>query len=274
MSDAEGPQGFAPPAGPTTATTRAPRGHNPFGTSSLILGVIAGVMALLPLFCYIAWLIGLVGLILGVVGLSQRSRPRGLSLPGVIVSVVAIVLSVIMSIVYTMAIPTNSVSTTPSAVSAPSAEPSTATASPSRSSAPERGTLGNPYPAGTVLDVTGTATAQLSFPKLDLSANDAVASADQSNDAPASGMQWALLTVHVTNNGSSPIRPADLVGSINLASHDGQLYGEKPATLDNLLSAAADTAPGTSSVGQIAYQVPVGTTSVLINAGQAFITGQ
>ncbi|WP_426624920.1 DUF4352 domain-containing protein [Leifsonia sp. McL0607] len=248
------------------------------GVASLVLGIAALALAAFPLVGYFGWILAVAGIVLGIVGLTRANHPHGLALSGTIVSGVAFLLATLFGIVYSVAFlnATTSPVTTAASSASPSALPSTEP-SPSETPSPREagvGSLGNPYPAGTTLDVSGTITAQLAFPHVNVSANDFVAGSNQFNDVPSSGMQWAVLDVTVTNSGTSPVRPGDLVYSINLATPDGQTFGQKFASLDNLLTSAPDLAPGASATGQIAYQLPVGTPSVLVNAGQSFVIGQ
>ncbi|GAA2224664.1 DUF4190 domain-containing protein [Herbiconiux moechotypicola] len=71
------------------------------GTAALILGIVSFVGAFIPLFGYLAVLIALVGLVLGIVALFFAGRRRGPAIAGIILNAVGAVLAVVMSIVYT-----------------------------------------------------------------------------------------------------------------------------------------------------------------------------
>lgn len=104
-----------------------PSGRNGLGIGSLVVGIVAAVLAVLPIDW--AWIAGVVlaviGLVLGIVGLTRTDRPKGVATAGTVVSAAALVLAVIMGILYGTgvlgggeAVPT--ASPTPSASASPS----------------------------------------------------------------------------------------------------------------------------------------------------------
>lgn len=85
-----------------TAVAARPARRNGVGLAALIIGIVAVVFALIPFLSYIAWLIGIVAAILGIVAIARASgRPKGAGVTGLILGVLAILLSIVMSVVYT-----------------------------------------------------------------------------------------------------------------------------------------------------------------------------
>lgn len=98
MSDTPYPAAPTQPAEPRPPQRAA---GNPFGITSLILGIVAMVGFAIPFFNYVTVAVGAVGLILGIVGLVVKFRPRKAAIAGVILSGLGLVLSIILAVVYT-----------------------------------------------------------------------------------------------------------------------------------------------------------------------------
>ncbi len=86
-----------------------------------MIGGLAFVGALVPFVNYGSWFLALIGLILGVVALVRRGRGTRLALAGTILSGVALILSVVLALVYTIGFVTSAVQSAGSNLSA--AEP-------------------------------------------------------------------------------------------------------------------------------------------------------
>jgi hypothetical protein len=91
-------------AGQPTPTPEKPRlPGTGFGIAALILGIVALVFAFIPFLDYASWILAVLGLIFGIVGVTRKERRHGTSLVGLIISVIALILTIIMAIVYTSA---------------------------------------------------------------------------------------------------------------------------------------------------------------------------
>lgn len=98
---AQGP-GIQRPDMPT-AGGPSPAKSNGAGVAALVLGIIALVFSFIPFAGYFGMALAVVGVILGIVGLTVRGRTRGPAIAGTILSGLALVLAIIMAIVYAMA---------------------------------------------------------------------------------------------------------------------------------------------------------------------------
>lgn len=98
MTDTQTPEPAAPayPPAPATAPTK-----NGLGLAALIIGIVAGVLALIPIVNFIAGFVAFVGLVLGVVALFLKNKAKGIAAAGSITSGAALILSIVMPIVYT-----------------------------------------------------------------------------------------------------------------------------------------------------------------------------
>lgn len=87
------------PQGPTTPATAA-AARNRFGLAALIAGIVAFVGAFIPIFNFLAVLIALAAVVLGIIGII-RTGPKGSAVAGAVIGFIALVLSSILAIVYT-----------------------------------------------------------------------------------------------------------------------------------------------------------------------------
>ncbi|MFJ8668306.1 DUF4190 domain-containing protein [Streptomyces sp. NPDC093600] len=92
------PAAPTPPTGPATTAFR-----NGLGTAALILGIIGTVSGLVPFFFWLAGVLGLIALVLGLVGKGRVKRGeannKGAALTGAILGLAALVLSVVGAVI-------------------------------------------------------------------------------------------------------------------------------------------------------------------------------
>ncbi|MFI8522479.1 DUF4190 domain-containing protein [Streptomyces sp. NPDC085481] len=77
--------------------------RNGLGTAALILGIIGAVSGLIPLFFWLAGILGLIALVLGLVGRGRVKRGeadnKGVALTGAILGLAALILSVVGAVI-------------------------------------------------------------------------------------------------------------------------------------------------------------------------------
>ena len=88
------PAGFG--AGPSGA-----KRANGLGIASLVIGIVAFLGSFVPFLDYATGPLAFVGLVLGVVALFLAGRAKGAAVAGVVLSLVGLVTSIILAIVYT-----------------------------------------------------------------------------------------------------------------------------------------------------------------------------
>lgn len=76
---------------------------NAFGITSLILGIVTMAGFAIPILNYVALATGVVGVVLGIVGLLIKFRPRKAAIAGVILSGLGLILAIILVVVYAAA---------------------------------------------------------------------------------------------------------------------------------------------------------------------------
>lgn len=84
------------PTGQPSEPGRRPAGSQNLGIAALITAIITFVLAVIPCIGLIAIIPGIIGIVLATVGLSQASRndsPRGVLIAGLIIAVVASLIS-------------------------------------------------------------------------------------------------------------------------------------------------------------------------------------
>ncbi len=67
---------------------------NGLGVAALVIGILSAVIALIPIFGFISWLLAPLAIILGLIGM-QKESGRGLALGGVISGGVGLVICVL-----------------------------------------------------------------------------------------------------------------------------------------------------------------------------------
>lgn len=76
------------------------------GVAALVLGIVAVVFAIIPVLGYIAFVPAVVGLVLGIIEVSQKGKknePKGMGIAGVVLNAVAILFIVLWTIVFASA---------------------------------------------------------------------------------------------------------------------------------------------------------------------------
>ncbi len=91
---------------PDTSAPREPKTFNGVGLAALIVGVLSLIGSVIPILNYGSGFLAAVGIVLGIIGLILKDRPKGIALGGLIASVVALILSIVLAIVYTAGIVT------------------------------------------------------------------------------------------------------------------------------------------------------------------------
>lgn len=86
------------PATPPPGSS-GPSGPNIFGIIALALGVLGFITAVIPVAAGFTWLLVLPALVLAIIGLTRRGRPKGLALAGLIIGVVAWLVAIVVSVV-------------------------------------------------------------------------------------------------------------------------------------------------------------------------------
>jgi len=73
---------------------------NGLAMAALILGIVAFVLAFIPFVNFLAGAVALVGLVLGIIGITKHTK-RGIAIAGTIISIVAGIVSIVMVLAYT-----------------------------------------------------------------------------------------------------------------------------------------------------------------------------
>ncbi len=148
------PAGDVPPQGPVDPGTK--RG-NPVGLIAFILGVLALVLAVLPIASFVAGLPALAAIVLGIIGLVLAGRRRGFATAGLIIGSIALVVAIAFSVVQVATFVRDRVTDLPQISDFPSDFPS---------GLPSGGASGGGLAAGphtVVYRVTGSGTASISY---------------------------------------------------------------------------------------------------------------
>jgi len=241
MSEASSPVSPSAEPGATAAATAVlppsaptPRRGNGFGLAALILGIVALLGAAFPFVNILSTILAVVGIILGIIGLTRKGAAKGTSIAGTIISGVAIIVAIVAGIVLSLGLAAlNSALETPGPVESTSAATDTPV-NDDLKQVPDGGvgSFANPVPIGvpvtfTIKDVdTWVVTVQSST----LNANDLVAAADPTNPTTKDGSQFALVNARFEHVADGVATPSDDL-SIVYATAPGNYYreGDVPA---------------------------------------------
>jgi len=245
----------APPTTPTKAA-------NGLGTAALVIGIIAFVGAFIPFVNYGSGLLAAVGVVLGAIALTRKAKAKRAALAGLIVSVIAVILSIVMAIAYTASFVNavdDSLGTAAGASSSSDTGADDATDD-GEEPASEVGTRANPAPLGSVVELSsgGAVEYEVTLGASNLMANDIVAAANQFNEAPADGFQYAMIPVTVTYTGTETGTPwvditvefVSAAGTTHTSS-DTLAVGPAPSMMD-----INDLYPDASGTGNIVIAIP------------------
>ncbi|HEY2642357.1 MAG TPA: hypothetical protein VGI56_01270 [Galbitalea sp.] len=136
-----------------------PKTGNGLGTAALVIGIIAFVGSFIPFLNYGSIFIAVIGLVLGIVGLVVKNRPRKAALAGTIISGVALILSIILAVAYTAAF----VGAVESSTSEPSTQPSSSDSS-GTNAAPSKSWYDDTYGKYTTVTKSGTSDNVITLP--------------------------------------------------------------------------------------------------------------
>lgn len=241
-------------AGPTPERP-APRKRNTLGLISIILAVAGFALAIIPFLGVVGWPLLIAALILGIIGLTRKGQPKGTSIAGLVLSVLAMILAPIIALTWFVGsveeAQKTDVDTSTSADAAEDAEPAEEPAEAAGSS------RDNPAPIGSMISgdewdvVVNSVT---------LDATDAVLAAENVfNDAPAEGSEFILINVTTTYTGDDKGMPVFV--SVGYVTPEGNTIDGlediviAPEPLDTL----SELYSGASATGNIVLTVPSAT---------------
>lgn len=70
---------------------------NGLGVAALVVGIVAAVFSVIPLVGMVAFFLGPVAIILAIIGLTRKMRPKGTSVAGLILGIASIVIAAVMT---------------------------------------------------------------------------------------------------------------------------------------------------------------------------------
>ncbi len=83
--------------GPVNPNYSQPAKGNPLGITALVLGIVAVAFAFIPIVGFIAFILGPLAVIFGVIGLTRKFTKKGTSIAGLILGVVSVIIAIIIT---------------------------------------------------------------------------------------------------------------------------------------------------------------------------------
>lgn len=239
----------APPASPGKG----------MAVTALIIGIVALLGVAIPVLNVLSAILAVVGLILGIIALTKATS-KGLPLSGVIVSGLALLLSLVFIVVYVAGF-TNAVNDVRDDTSIVDEEQ--VDAEPEAPEAPaesEQGTRDNPAPLGSTIEITefGDPVYELTMGPSTLDASAQVLAENQFNEAPPAGFQYALVPVTVTYVGAESGLPwvdirVEFVSAAGTTHTESDSFAVAPAPTFMDIN---DLFTGASGTGNIVILIP------------------
>ena len=254
----DAPQSYAtppqPPAQPQYAAT-APEAKqkNTVGLIGFIIAVVGFIFACIPGALIVGWILLPVGFILSIVGLCLSGKKKGLSVAGLIISVVGTIVGFVVFFTVVVTGIDEAISGGEITVEQSTTDEKDASAD-EESAAPAEGTRENPYPIGSAI-TQGDWTVTVNSVNLD--ATQALADENLFNEAAPDGSTYILVNVTATYIG------ADAAGDSPFVSVDYVTAGGNTISMTDTFAVAPDAFPqmttlyeGASATGNISLAVP------------------
>lgn len=236
---------------------------NGLGLAALIIGIIAAVFSFIPLIQYVMGFVAFIGLVLGIVALFLKGRKKVIAIVGTIVSIIALILSFVLSAAYTQSfvdgLDAAIDESSPRVEVVPDDSDADDSEAAGESTDSDEGTRNNPLPLGTTITIgsPGAPEWEVTVGPATLDATDEVLAANQFNDEPEEGFQYAMLNLDATYIGEDSGTPwVDI--SVSFVGSDANTYQsfDTFAVAPNSFTDVNELFPGGSGSGNIVIAVP------------------
>ncbi|MFN3706662.1 DUF4190 domain-containing protein [Microcella sp.] len=272
--------GAAAPGGTPGAGTPGGAPGRGMAITSLVLGILALLGVAIPLLNIGSLLMAIVGLVLGIMALRKYAAGKGLPLSGVIINAIAAVLALIFVIVYAVGLAAwlgarddGFTPMPPIETIEPGdpADPGDDAAGPLPNDPDDSlfavdtpatgpGSFDEPLAIGETVILTdfGVDTWEVTVDAVELLADDAVLSANEFNEPPQPGTQYAVMTLTVTKIAGEPTDPWFAIEVEFLSSagtthtqFDALVVDPEPSFFD-----LGELSEGDSATGNVTVLVP------------------
>lgn len=240
-----GPPSYGPPSGPP------PKQGAGLAVASMVLGIVALLLSWIPIINNVAAIIAIVGLGLGIPALIRARRGThkgtGMSIAGLVTSVLAIVLVILTQMLFVKAIEEVENSYNESLADADAeVAPTEPAAAEDVATTPEVVPIGVPAPVGDY---------EVTLDAIELNANATVAGANQFNEAPSG--QYVMIQLTATYLGTDEGTPGwDLTSIFHGTDNRQYADSECSAVLPDDGMDAATLNSGGSDTFQFCMDVP------------------
>jgi len=237
---------------PAPQTVEPPKEKNVLGLVAFILAIVGFVFSCIPGALIVGWVTLPIALVLAIVAICLKGKPKAMGLAALIISVVGFIVGVVVF----FAVVANAVNEAfgggETTVSAPDSSDASDDAE-----VVEEGTRENPYPLGTAI-TQGDWTVTIN--SVDLDANDALMDENLFNEKPDDGTVYIMVNVTAAYNGDNAEGETPWTGVDYVTSEGNTISAfdklvvppEQFDTLETLYK-------GASTTGNLAIQVPADT---------------
>lgn len=195
-------QTYAAPAPDGTQPPTEKKPRNILGLIALIVAGIGFIFACIPGALVVGWILLPIAFILALVSLFLPGKGKGLGVAALIVSIVGTIIGFVVFFTVVGNAFNDAFNDDTTVVEQPAEQPASDeddTAAEEEPAAAEEGTRENPYPLGTKVSSDEW---EVTVNSVTFAANDAVANANQFNEAPPEGSEYILINTTITYVGS------------------------------------------------------------------------
>jgi len=229
------------------------------GLIALVVSIVGFIFACIPEALVVGWVLLPVAFILGIVGVVLSGKRKAASIAAIIIAVVGTIVGFVVFFTVVAGAVGDAVKQSTGSGDTSVTMPDQGKKAPadSKPAAAKAGTRDNPYPIGSKIS---DGDWDLVVNSVTLDATQAIAQANEFNDAPAPGSQFLMVNLTVTYNGSDPDGKSPLV-SVNYVTKDGNTIDgtEKLIVPPDQFDMMKPLYEGASTTGNLAFEVPSAT---------------
>lgn len=229
-----------------------PNSGNGLALAAVIVGGIALLFAFIPIVNIVGGIAGVVAAVLGLIALVTKRGSKTMSVTGLSLGAGALVMTIIMSFVYTALFFSSVEEAITDGVDTAAVPESSETTEGDSGSSAELGTRANPAPIGTTVSNSDW---EVTLGAVVMDAGAEVAAANQFNESAPEGMQFAMIPVTVKYVGATSGTPGYDI-TIEYVSVDGKTYTDYDVSV-------VDPEPSFSDINEM-YPDAVATGNVVI----------
>ncbi|MGK3648689.1 hypothetical protein [Pseudarthrobacter enclensis] len=249
------PPSYGPPStAGSGGNAKAKKQRNVIGLVALITAIVGFIFACIPGALIIGWVLLPIAFILAIVSLFLKDKSKGMGIAALILSIVGTIVGFVVFFSVVTSSVDEALGGRDTTVAAPSAE-AAGNAPAGEKPAAQAGTRENPSPIGSVVESKDW---RVVVNSVTFAASDAVAAANQFNDAPEAGSEYILVNYSATYLGDDANGQTPAFVSVDYVTSDGKTVDrfDHSVVAPDAIDSMNTLYKGGSVSGNIAIHVP------------------